>query len=86
MVSTIGFFALGIPARLIAEIGNVIGKFAIGLGSGFRISRGKIWKMMNSFTPLRILNAHGNVSIPLINRPIMGDFITCEMCNGVKPN
>lgn len=26
------------------------------------------------FTPLRILNAHGNVAIPLINRPIMGDL------------
>lgn len=49
IASTVGFVAIGIPAWLIAEIGNVLGKFLIGLTTGFRRSRRKIWKMMNSF-------------------------------------
>lgn len=31
------------------------------------------------YTPLRILNAHGNVAFALVNRLIMGDLIV-QMC------
>ena len=31
-------------------------------------------KIIITITPLRILNAHGNVAIPLINRPFLGDL------------
>ncbi|NBO25053.1 MAG: hypothetical protein EBU93_07480 [Chlamydiae bacterium] len=49
VASTLGFVTIGVPVWLIAEIGNVLGKFVIGLSTGFRRSRRKIWKMMNSF-------------------------------------
>jgi hypothetical protein len=49
VASALGFLAIGVPTWLTAEIGNVLGKFVIGLSTGFRRSRRKIWKMMNSF-------------------------------------
>jgi len=38
-------------------------------------------KKEGTLTPLRISNAHGNVAIPLINRPKLGD-LSVEWCKG----
>jgi hypothetical protein len=45
----------------------------------------KLFMVFLFFTPLRILNAHGNVAFALINRPRMGDLIV-QMCKMARSN